>query len=34
MTSTARKPWQTAIAEFTPNGISVRGYNGAPARKP
>jgi citrate synthase len=27
MTSTARKAWQSAIAEFTPNGVSVRGYD-------
>jgi citrate synthase len=27
MTSTPRKPWQSAIAEFTPNGVSVRGYD-------
>ncbi|MBL0419310.1 citryl-CoA lyase [Ramlibacter sp. AW1] len=27
MTPTARKPWQSAIAEFTPDGINVRGYD-------
>jgi citrate synthase/citryl-CoA lyase len=26
-TTSPRKPWQTAIAEFTPDGVSVRGYD-------
>lgn len=27
MSTSSKKPWRTAIAEFTPEGVSVRGYD-------